>query len=229
MKRYGLRALAMVFSAVALFSMLGFGLSVSELQGIVANELIPEISKAAGIALVDEYAKKPVAELEELAASGLTPGIRLAASLALKQVNGVVMALSSKTAAELKDLALEGDADAADLYYFYQRRTFTEATLRTEVLSAANETLQIAAGKLLAGYWVPGSFNPKTEAELIDLAKNGEGIGLRIAAATTLTTLWISTQPLTIDQTMVEITKITLVYPELAAAYQNYLAFLFAR
>jgi hypothetical protein len=227
MKRNGLRALGLATCVVALVSLIGF--AAVNVQSIVANELIEEISKAAGIALVGDYTLKTVEELEELAATGRTPGIRLAADRALFILNERQMELLGMDDDALLALAEAGDQDAADMWFFHNRSDFKRPELVEEYIATAEvETLEIAAGKLLGGFYLPGSpLGAKTEDELVELAKNGESLGLRVAAATALTAIWIMDQPLTIDQARKEILSVTLVYPELALAYQGYLAYLF--
>jgi len=227
MKRNGLRALGLMTCAVVLVSLIGF--AAVDLNDIVANELIEEISNAAGLALVGDYTLKTVEELEELAATGRTPGIRLAADRALFILNGREMELFEMDDADLLALAEAGDQDAADMWFFHNRASYKRPELLEEYIATATvETLEIAAGKLLGGFYVPGSpLGVKTEDELVELAKNGESLGLRVAAATALTAIWIADQPLTIDQTETEILAVTLIDPELALAYQGYLAYLF--
>ncbi len=227
MKRNGLRALGLACCAVVLVSLIGF--AQVNVQSIIQNELIEEISKAAGLALVGDYTLRTVEELEELAANGRTLGIRLAADRALFILNGREMELYEMDDEALLALAEDGDQDAADMWFFHNRSSYTRPELLEEYIATAEvETLEIAAGKLLGGFYVPGSpLGAKTEDELVELAMNGESLGLRVAAATALTAIWITDQPLTIDQTMFEIVGVTLVYPELALAYQGYLAYLF--
>ncbi len=227
MKRDSLRALGLAACAVVLFSVIGLAV---DLNNIVANELIPEISKAAGMALVNDYTMKSVEELEQLAATGRTPGIRLAADRALFILNGRELELFEMDDATLLDLAKAGDQDAANMWFFHNRASYKRPELIEEyLLTVESDTLAIAAGTLLGGFYVPGSpLGAKTEAELVELAKNGENLGLRVAAATALTAIWIKDQPLTIDETETEILSVTLVYPELALAYQGYLAYLFS-
>jgi hypothetical protein len=210
--------------------MIGLAVNVAS---IVQNELIEEISKAAGLALVGQYVidyEDKAEELEELAATGRTPGIQLAADRALFIINGTELTLYEMDDDALLALAEEGDQDAADMWFFHNRSSFTRPELVEEYIATAEvETLEIAAGKLLGGFYVPGSpIGAKTEDELVELAKNGESLGLRVAAATALTAIWINSQPLTIDETRTEILSVTLVYPELALAYQGYLAYLFS-
>ena len=228
MKRNGLRALGLATCAVVLVSLIG--LAQVNVASIVENELIEEISNAAGMALVGDYTLKTVEELEELAATGRTPGIRLAAERALFILNGREMELFEMDDDALLALAEAGDQDAADMWFFHNRSSYTRPELLEEYIATATvETLERAAGRLLGGFYVPGSpLGVKTEDELVELAKNGESLGLRVAAATALTAIWIMDQPLTIDQAQKEILAVTLVYPELALAYQGYLAYLFA-
>ncbi len=228
MKRNGLRALGLATCAVVLVSLIGF--AAVDVASIVENELIEEISKAAGLALVGDYTLKTLEELEELAATGRTPGVRLAADRALFVLNEKQMELFAMDDDALLALAEAGDQDAADMWFFHNRSSFTRPELVEEYIATAEvETLEIAAGKLLGGFYIPSSpIGAKTEDELVELAKNGESLGLRVAAATALTAIWIMDQPLTIDQIRKEILSVTLVYPELALAYQGYLAYQFS-
>jgi len=228
MKRNGLRALGLMTCAVVVFSLVGFAVDVAS---IVENELIEEISLAAGLALVNDYiADYTVEELAELAETGRTPGIRLAADRALFVLNGREMELFGMELDALAVLAEEGDQDAANMWFFKSRAGYKRPDLVEEYIATATvETLEYAAGVLLGGFYVPSSpLGAKTESELIELAKNSESLGLRVAAATALTAIWIADQPLTIDETRSEILSVTLVYPELALAYQGYLAYLFS-
>ena len=227
MKRNGLRALGLATCAVVLASMIG--LAAVDVASIVENELIEEISNAAGLALVGDYTLKTVEELEELAATGRTPGIQLAADRALFILNGREMELFEMDDDALLALAEDGDQDAANMWFFHNRSSYTRPELLEEYIANATvETLERAAGKLLGGFYVPGSpLGAKTEDELVELAKNGESLGLRVAAATALTAIWIMDQSLTINQTQTEILAVTLINPELALAYQGYLAYLF--
>jgi len=228
MKRNGLRALGLTTCAVVLVSLIGF--AAVDLNDIVANELIPEISKAAGLALVADYTLKTVEELETLEATGRTDGIRLAANRALFSLNAREMELYAMENDALVALAVAGDQDAANMWFFKNRASYKRPELVEEyLLTVEADTLAIAAGKVLGGFYVPGSpLGAKTEDELVELAKNGESLGLRVAAATALTAFWNTGQPLTIDQTRKEILSVVLVYPELALAYQGYLAYLFS-
>jgi len=227
MKRNGLRALGLASCVVALFSILGMAVNVSS---IAANELIEEISKAAGLNLVDQYiADYTVEELTDLAANGLTPGIKLAADRALFKINGGLIPLIELTEEELLEMAAAGDLDAADAYVFNNRAALKKpAAVEEAMAEATDDALITAYGKLLGGFYGPGSpVGMKTEAELLVLVK-GEDFGLRVAAATALTTYWILGSDLTIAQVEAEILGVTLVYPELASAYQGFLAYLYS-
>lgn len=101
MKLSGLRALMVVICVVALFSMM----AVADLETIAANELIPEISAAAGLALAGSWAEvKTEAQLECLAVTGRTIGLRTAASAALS------ILYFDKTGEDLMAILI-GDAD----------------------------------------------------------------------------------------------------------------------
>jgi len=227
MKRNGLRALVLASCVVALFSLLGMAV---DLNGIVANELIPEISNAAGLNLVDQYIiDYTVEELTVLAAAGNTPGIKLAADRALFDISGGLFTLIVMTDEELLALAAAGDLDAADAYIFNARTGLKKVEAVEAALAAATDDALIRAyGKLLGGFYGPGSpVGMKTEAELLVLV-DGEDLGLRVAAATALTTYWIIGSELTIPQVEAKILDATLYKPELAAAYQGFLAYLYS-
>jgi len=238
MKRNGLRALGLAACVVALFSILGMALSTDTLLGVVKNELIPEISNAAGLNLVDYYiATYSVEELTDLAANGLTPGIKLAADRALFEINGGLLTYitlgDDQMFADmdaLKAAAVAGDQDAADAYIFLSRTTLMNPAAILDAIAATDaETLQIAYGKLLGGYYGPGSpVGMMTVDELLDLVVNGDTLGARVGAATALTSYWILGADLTIPEVEKAILSNTLVHPELALAYQGYLAYLYS-
>lgn len=230
MKRNGLRALGLTACTVILVSLIGFAQDYSDPAYVIENELVEEISQAAGMALVDEYTQKTVEELEELAETGRTPGIRLAADRALYILNGREMELYAMENDALLELAKTGDQDAADMWFFKERAAYKRPEVLEEyIASATDETLERAAGEVLGGFYLPESpLGAKTESELLELVKTGESLGLRVAAATALTAIWINDQPLTIDETRKEILSVWRVYPELATAYQGYLAYLFS-
>ncbi len=233
MKRNGLRALGLASCVVALFSILGLALSDATLLGIVQNELIPEISNAAGLNLVNYYIDNYTAdELTDLAANGLTPGIKLAAGRALFKLNGGLATYIAMDADALLAMAADGNQDAADAYVFINKSSLTNpAAIEAAIVDPANgiDTLQIAYGRLLGGFYGPGSpVGQKSEADLLDLAVNGDLLGMRVAAATALTTTWILGSNMTIDETEAAILGVTLWHPEMALAYQGYLTYLFS-
>ena len=229
MKFSGLRALVVVTCAVALLSVLGLGYTVSSLETIASNELIPEISAAAGMALASSYAETmTAADLEEMAANGRTIGLRTAASGALAilyraKTEDELMAILTGTSdpmvraaaimpvqqylitktsdAEdfvltdyLKDLATNGETHemrlaAAKAYYFMMRKSSKAADLEEQAVTNDSDELAFAAGEVLAGFYL--SFNPKTQAELEDLASTGASEGLRVAGEIALSSLLI--------------------------------------
>jgi len=201
-----------------------------DLDGIVNGEFIEEISKAAGLNLVDTYIELyTVEELTDLAANGYTPGIKLAADRALFKIGGGLLSLIEMTDEELLALAAAGDQDAADAYVFNARAGLKQpAAVEAAIAAATDEALIRAYGKLLGGFYGPGSIlGMKTEAELLVLVE-GEDLGLQVAAATALTTYWILNSDLTIPQVESAILGVTLWKPELAAAYQGFLAYLYS-
>ena len=276
MKRNCLRALGLASCVVALFSLLGMAV---DLNGIVADELIEEISNAAGLKLVDQYiADYTVEELTDLAAKGLTPGIRLAADRALYKLSGelvpylAVDLVTDKDVynnLELLTLAAAGNEGAADAFVFRNRGSYKKPATVEAVIAAAQVTLDanidaanpddppsynlldaadiaklaatdvvvvvdlgdkviIALGRLLGGFYGPGSpVGQKTEAELLALV-DGDSLGLQISAVTALTTYWILGSDLTIAQVEAAILGVTLVSPGLALAYQGFLTYLYS-
>ena len=227
MKRNGLRALGLASCVVALFSLLGMAV---DLAGIVANELIEEISNAAGLNLVDQYiADFTVEELTDLAAKGLTPGVKLAADRALFKINGGLLPLILLDNDALLALVATGDQDAATAYVFNNKAGLVKPEVIEAAIAAAEyDVLAIAYGKLLGGFYGPGSpVGMKTEAELLVLVED-VSLGLRVAAATALTTYWILNSDLTIAQVEAAILGATLAKPELALAYQGFLTYLYS-
>ena len=228
MKRNGLRALGLVFSVVALFSLLSVAV---DLDGIVENELVAEISIAAGMNLVDQYIATYTAdELAVLAATGNTPGIKYAAGRALFQLSGGFVPLIALEEADLLALIAAGDQDGADAYAFNNRSSYVKVeALEAAILAATDDVVKIAYGKILGGFYGPGSpVGQKTEAELLVLVKDDADLGIRVAAATALTTYWILGSELTYVDVQNAILGAMLVYPELALAYQGYLAYLYS-
>ncbi len=233
MKLTGLRALVVVTCVVALFSMT----AVASLETIVSDELIPEISAAAGIALAGSYADTMTeAALVVLAANGRTIGLRTAARGALAiqyrtKTEEEIMAILKGTAdpmvraaavepaliylisvtseAEdfsltdyLKDIAINGETHemklaAAKAYYFMKRGSLKAADLELQAVTNDSDELAYAAGEILSGFYL--SFNPKTQAELEELAINGESAGMRAAGSIALATLLINSDLTALD------------------------------
>lgn len=237
MKLTGLRALVVVVSAVALLSVLGLGYTVANLENIASNELVPEISAAAGMALANSYAStKTEADLEALAVDGRTIGLRTAASDALAiqfrtKTKDEIMAILKGTADPmiraaaiepaqiflvsvksddkdfklpdyLKNLAIKGETHemrlaAAKAYYFMERKSLKAADLEKQAVTNDSDELAYAAGEVLSGFYL--SFNPKTQAELEDLAINGSSEGLRVAGEIALSSLLIKSDQTALD------------------------------
>jgi hypothetical protein len=229
MKRNGLRALALVSCVVALFSLLSVAV---DLQGIVDTELVEEINVAAGMNLVNTY----IAEYETVAALAAelalanTPGAVYAFDRAIFKLQGGLIPLIGLEEADLLALIAAGDQDGADAYVFNAKSGLKKPEqLEAAIAAATDDVLQIAYGKLLGGLYGPGTpVGQKTEAELLVLVTDGESLGLRVAAATALTTYWILGSELTYVDVQNEILGAMLVYPELALAYQGYLAYLYS-
>jgi len=227
MKRNGLRALGLASCVVAVFSILGMAVNIAELQSIVDHELIDEISIAAGLNLVNEYVAMGAEELTALAAGNMTPGLNVAINRALFQLNGGLVPLIAMSDEELLALAATGDQDAADAYVFNHKAEYIKPLPLEEAIAATDvDTLQIAYGKVLGGFYGPGSpVGQKTEDELLVLV-NDDSLGIRVAAATALTTYWILGSDLTIPE--VEAKLLDYTQTALGLAYQGYLAYLFS-
>jgi hypothetical protein len=212
---------------VALVSLVGFAV---DLYDIVANELIPEISKAAGLNLVDDYIDAyTVEELTDLAANGASPGIKLAADRALFKVNDGLIALIFLDQDTLYAMAAAGDQDAADAWVFNSRASYKRPEFAEEAIATSQvETIEIALGRLLGGFYGPGSpLGQKPKEELLRLVV-GDTLGLRVAAATALATHWILDSVLTIPQVEAAIRANTGVNAELALAHQDLLTYLYS-
>ena len=227
MKRNCLRALGLASCVVALFSLLSVA---ADLNDIVATELIPEISEAAGLNLADDYiATYTAEELIDLAANGATPGIKLAADRALFELNGGLIPLVALDDDTLYAMAAAGNQDAADAYVFNGRSGYKKVeAAEAAIIAAEVETIEIALGKLLGGFYGPGSpVGQKTKNELLRLVV-GDTLGLRVAAATALTTYWILESALTEAQAERAIRANSGVNPELAMAHQGLLTYLYS-
>ena len=226
MKRNGLRALELAICVVALFSLLGMAV---DLNDVVASEDI-EISNAAGLNLVDDYiAVYTVEELTDLAANGLTSGIKLAADRALFKLGGGLIPLVVLDLDTLYAMAAGGDQDAADAWVFNSRAGFKKPGVVEEAIATVEvRTIEIALGTLLGGFYGPGSpVGQLPKDELLRLVV-GDSLGLRVAAATALTTYWIVEASLTIAQSERAIRANSGINPELALAHQGLLVYLYS-
>lgn len=222
MKRNGLRVLTLAICAFALVSAVGFAYDLAD---IAYNEAIPEISTAAGLVLGAQWADtKTVDEVNGLAGSARNGAI-VAVDTALALLTGPTEeALYALTAAELLALAEAGDAKAAGVYFFVNRRALkTEEALRAFVAEMTAEALLDAAASHLAGIYV--GFQKLTEAELLALVETGDDLAAA-AAAIALAQLWAGTMPMTAYDVQVLLTEITGT--RLAAAYQGYLVYLYS-
>lgn len=221
MKLSVLRALVVMMCAVVLIPIIGLGYSTADLEAIASNELIPEISGAAGMALANTYASTmTAAALEDLAANGRTIGLRTAASDALSilyrtKTEDELMAIAGGTGAamvraaavdplvsfliakdDLKAMAADATVThevrlAAAKAYYFMTRG-SQTAASLENEAVTNDSDELAYA---AGEALAGfylSFNPKTQAELEDLAINGESEGLRVAGGLALSTLLIN-------------------------------------
>jgi hypothetical protein len=202
-----------------------------DLNAIVANgDLAAEITNAAGLNLVNEYvAVYTVEELTDLAANGLTSGIRLAADRALFSIKGGLLWYVTIDDDTLYAMAAAGDQDAADAWVFNNRANMKNPTAIEEAIASSKvETIDIALGRLLGGLYGPGSpVGQKDKNELLRLVV-GDSLGLRVAAATALTTYWIVESALTIAQAELAIRVNSGVNPELALAHQGVLQYLYS-
>jgi hypothetical protein len=213
---------------IAMVSFLGMAV---DLNAIVANgDLAAEISNAAGLNLVDEYiAVYTVEELTDLAANGLTSGIKLAADRALFSIDGGLLWYVTIDADTLYAMAAGGDQDAADAWVFQSRNTLKKpAAVEEAIVASEVSTIEVALGTLLGGFYGPGSpLGQKDKAVLLRMVV-GDSLGLRVAAATALTTYWIVDSTLSIPQAELAIRVNSGVNPELALAHQNVLQYLYS-
>jgi len=236
MKRYVVWAVAL--SCCLLATTGAFASVYDDPWWVVENEWTEEISKAAGLTLVDEFASQYTKqELLDLTETGSTPGIRLAAERALFSLGGGLGPLVELDDGVLLSLVAQGATDAADAYVFKNRIQYrTPEAIVNAIEGTSSSVLQTSLGKLLGGYYGPGSpLGEKTEPELRDLVVNGDTLGERVAAATALTTIWIifgewSDLSAEIMRVCREIWAISGVaqYQQLALAYQGYLTYLFS-
>ena len=190
MRSSGLRALVLATFAVAACAVVGLGYTASDLLAIVNGEIVPEVSIAAGANLVDYFFDNYTQEeLLVEATSGLTPGIKFAATEALKRyrifVNPFEDLIAAYTADELKAMGATSLL-AAQAYYYMIRGDVTVESLSAD--AAGIGYLAQAAGEILGGYYTPGSFYPLTLDEAITLTETGATPGLRLAGGVALAT-----------------------------------------
>ncbi|MCK5828305.1 hypothetical protein KAH43_07270 [Candidatus Bipolaricaulota bacterium] len=228
MKRNGLRALGLASCVIAMVSFLGMAV---DLNAIVADgDLAAEITNAAGLNLVAEYVAVYTAdELADLAANGLTSGIKLAADRALFSIAGGLFWYITIDDDTLYAMAAGGDQDAADAWVFKSRAGLKKpAAVEEAILTSEVKTIDVALGRLLGGFYGPGSpVGVKEKKELLRMVV-GESLGLRVAAATALTTYWIVESGLSIEQAELAIRVNSGVNPELALAHQGVLQYLYS-
>ncbi|MBE0634852.1 hypothetical protein IH601_02490 [Candidatus Bipolaricaulota bacterium] len=236
MKRYAIWAFAL--SCCLLAAAGAFASGYEDPRWVIENEWTEEISRAAGLALVSEFLSDYTPdELLSLAENGTTPGKRLAAERALFSLGRGLTALIDLDDDVLFAFIAKGDTDAADAYVFKHRVQYrTPEAALDAIEGTSSSVLQISIGKLLGGFYGPGSpLGQKTEAELRELVVNGATVGERIAATTALTTYWIiysdwADVSSEITRVCTEIWAISGVARchELALAYQGYLTYLFS-
>jgi hypothetical protein len=234
MKRYAMWAFALSYCLLTAAG--AFASGYDDPRWVIENEWTEEISNAAGLNLISEFADNYTQdELLNLAEHGSTPGKRLAAQRALFKLSGGIAELITLSDDVLLSFVARGDKFAAYAYVFKNRIQYrTPETILDAIHATENSVLQASYGELLGGYYGPGSpVGQKTEPELRDLVVNGDTLGERVAAATALTTYWIiygdwDDVSSEIMRVCTEIWAISGVerYQELALAYQGYLAYL---
>jgi hypothetical protein len=226
--RSGRRHLGLFALTVAALCLCGLSRTVAELEAIVGTEAVSEISKAAGLALAEHYANtRTPEELADLVKNGRTTGIRVAAKAALEHLNDPLQGLIDFSPEELRGLAATAAASderlsAARAFYFKTRDDLTAEQLELEALGNDSLELSLAAGEMLAGYYL--SFAPKGEEELMKQAVDGASPGLRHAASLALMAILIRTATMTDEEIYARIAEHTLWHPELAEAYMGLLA-----
>ncbi len=222
------RTLCCAFAVLLAWALSGAAYTVDELERMASIEIIPEISQAAGLALVDHYAAtKSPEELTQLAASTRL-GISLAARLALQATSGVLPDLLLASADELMELAWSADTgeerlDAARAYFLVTRATATRCALEEAASTEGSREWALAAGEVLGGFYA--AYKLLSVAELEALAVESPFAGLRKAASVALSALWVADGlPLTDEQIQVKLVELTQWRPDLAEAYMGVLA-----
>jgi len=191
MKGFGLRTLVILAGVVALFSLVGAAYTVTQLEAIASNELVPEISAAAGMALASSYAQTMTqAQLETLAVNGATIGLRTAAS------NALSILYRSKTEDELTAI-LTGDADpmirAAAIdpiqKYLFTKTSDAEGFVLTDYLkdlavNGSTHEMRLAAAE---AYYLRMTVNGQLSASALEAqAAKNDSAELEYAAGQTL-------------------------------------------
>jgi len=195
MKLTGLRALVVVMSAVALLSVVGLG---ANLETIASNELVPEISAAAGMALANSYAATMTeADLEALAVDGRTIGLRTAASDALAiqyrgKTEDEIMAILKGTA----DPMIRAAAIEPAVVYLASVTSDAEDFVLTDYLkdiaiNGETHEMRLAAAK--AYYFM--SRGSLKAADLEEQAVTNDSDELAYAAGETLSGFYLSFNP----------------------------------
>jgi|GEM_PF-656310 len=166
---------------------------------------------AAGAALAILYRNKTGEELLEILKGTADPMIRAAAiEPALEHLLSITSEEEGFSLADyLKDLATTGETSelrlaAAKAYYIV---TANDATAESAAADAAGEgELALAAGEILGGFYL--FFPPvKTQAELEEIAVNGETEGLRVAGRDALASVLINSD-LTVQELQTTLTSI---------------------
>ena len=202
--------------------------TVAGLEWIASTEAVPEISQAAGLALVDTYAAtKSAAELTELAMSTRV-GIAYAARSALRALDDPVSSLVLLGADELWERAREASSseerlDAARAYFLATRASASLAFLEQEAVSDESTEWALAAGEMLGGFYA--AYGILSADDLADRIIVSPHPGMRRAASVALTALWVADGvALTDDEIEVKLVELTQWKPDLAAAYMGLLA-----
>jgi len=221
-------AVALTLAGALALSLPGLSATVTELESLVQSEVIREISMAAGLALAEHYAAtRSVEELQCLAESGRTPGIRLAAQTALDRLEDPLQSLVLLSEEELLDRARIAETaverlNAARAYYVKARGTLRVERLETDASDPEHTELAIAAGEILGGFYV--ALSPRSPAELEAQTTTSPFPGLRLAASLALSDLWIRTSTLSDEEIIALVAAHTIWQPDLAEAYMRVLA-----
>ena len=226
--RLGLRCMGWVALGGLAVSIAGYTHTVAELEALARSAVVREVSMAAGLSLAGFYATAvSLDDLENLAETGCTVGIRLAARTAIDILSDPLQLLVEQPADDLKELAVRAATsderlDAARAYYIKTRESLTAESLTADATESESEELALAAGEVLAGFYT--SFEAVSTVELMEQAVEGASPGLRIAAGLALGTQLIRTSSLKEGEIIVKIMEHTMVRTELAEAYMLLLA-----